>query len=194
MPIYTFSRERLPASPWKNGGGVTREIVCQPPGAGMDSFAWRISIAHIARDGPFSAFPGVDRVITLLEGDGVHLRSTDGTVDHRLDQPLHPFAFSGEAPVDATLLEGDCHDFNVMTRRQACQAHVQVFTSRMDLPPARAGLLMAVRGDWQVGPQTLEPGHGLWWDDEAIAWALSSQSLEAALLAVRIEPVSPGPR
>lgn len=38
-----------------------------PPGAGMDSFAWRVSVATIARPGPFSAFPGVDRQIMLLE-------------------------------------------------------------------------------------------------------------------------------
>jgi environmental stress-induced protein Ves len=83
--------------PWKNGGGVTREIVCQPPGAGMDSFDWRVSIAHIASDGPFSAFPGIDRVITLLKGGGVHLSSADGQVNHRLGTPLAPFAFAGEA-------------------------------------------------------------------------------------------------
>lgn len=59
--------------PWKNGGGMTRELVCQPPDADMDSFDWRVSIAHIASDGPFSSFSGVDRIITLLSGGGVHL-------------------------------------------------------------------------------------------------------------------------
>ena len=81
MPIHRFTREALTATPWKNGGGVTREIVCQPPGAGMDAFDWRVSIAHIASDGPFSAFAGVDRIITLLEGAGVRLHSTDGASD-----------------------------------------------------------------------------------------------------------------
>ena len=104
MPVHRFDRTSLIATPWKNGGGVTREIVCQPPGAGMDSFDWRVSIAHIASDGPFSAFAGVDRVITLLEGAGVRLRSTDGAFDHTLNTPLRPFAFAGEAPVVGTLL------------------------------------------------------------------------------------------
>ena len=98
--------------PWKNGGGVTREIVCLPPGAGMNDFDWRVSIAHIASDGPFSAFPGIDRVITLLSGGGVHLLGDDGQVDHPLDTPLAPFAFAGEAAIHAHLLAGDCHDFN----------------------------------------------------------------------------------
>ncbi len=66
MPWHRFDRATLPATPWKNGGGVTREIVCQPPGAGLAAFDWRVSIATIASDGPFSLFAGIDRVITLL--------------------------------------------------------------------------------------------------------------------------------
>jgi environmental stress-induced protein Ves len=73
MPIHLFERAQLRATPWKNGGGVTREIACHPPQAGMQNFDWRISIAHIASDGDFSVFAGVDRVITLLEGGGVQL-------------------------------------------------------------------------------------------------------------------------
>ena len=118
MPVVRFERSALPAQPWKNGGGVTREIVCMPPGTGLGQFDWRVSIAHIAGNGPFSAFAGINRVITLLDGPGVHLHSPDGAIDHRLDTPLRPFAFQGEAPVQADLLGGaGCHDFNVMTRR-----------------------------------------------------------------------------
>ena len=53
MPIHFFERAQLRASPWKNGGGVTREIACHPPNANMQNFDWRISIAHIASDGDF---------------------------------------------------------------------------------------------------------------------------------------------
>ena len=73
-----------PSVPWKNGGGSTRELACWPPGAGMDSFAWRVSVATIARPGPFSAFPGVDRQIMLLEGDGVRLQAAAGQWQHAL--------------------------------------------------------------------------------------------------------------
>jgi len=55
MSLNRFDVHDLPAMTWKNGGGVTREIICQPLGAGMDDFDWRVSIAHIASDGPFSA-------------------------------------------------------------------------------------------------------------------------------------------
>ena len=63
--LHRFALADLSASPWKNGGGSTREIVCRPPGAGMDGFDWRVSVATIARSGPFSVFTGVDRVIVL---------------------------------------------------------------------------------------------------------------------------------
>ena len=190
MPIHRFTRDTLPASPWKNGGGVTREIVCQPPGAGMSSFDWRVSIAHIASDGPFSAFAGVDRVITLLEGAGVRLHSADGALDHALGTPLVPFAFAGEATVVGTLLGGDCHDFNVMTRRAACRAGVWVCRGNTTTA-APAGVLMAVRGTWSAGAHTLAPGEGLWWSDEPLTWPLSCPEPDAALLAVAVHPATP---
>jgi environmental stress-induced protein Ves len=192
MPIQHFTRDTLPATPWKNDGGVTREIVCQPPGAGTDSFDWRVSIAHIASDGPFSAFAGVDRVITLLEGAGVRLHCTDdGVFDHALNTPLLPFAFAGEAPVQGTLLGGDCHDFNVMTRRAACRAEVMVCRAATTRASAPAGLLMAVRGTWHAGAHTLVPGQGLWWSGEPLSWPLACDDHGAALLAVSIHPVTP---
>ena len=119
MPdLHLFDRRTLEAMPWKNGGGVTREIVCQPPGAGLDAFDWRVSIAHIASDGPFSRFEGVDRVITLLEGAGVQLSSDDGMVAHRLATAWQPFAFAGEAAIDSRLIDGPWDDFSVMTQSE----------------------------------------------------------------------------
>ena len=56
------------AVPWKNGGGVTHDVIVSPAGATLDDFDWRISIAEIARSGPFSRFPGIDRTLAVLEG------------------------------------------------------------------------------------------------------------------------------
>jgi len=36
------------AIPWKNGGGVTRDVIVSPAGATLENFDWRISIAEIA--------------------------------------------------------------------------------------------------------------------------------------------------
>ena len=53
-------------TPWKNGGGSTTEIAVEPSGASLDTFAWRISVARVAADGPFSEFPGIDRTLAVL--------------------------------------------------------------------------------------------------------------------------------
>jgi len=190
MPLTRFHRSALPAQPWKNGGGVTREVLCLPEGSGFERFGWRVSIAHIARSGPFSAFPGVDRVITLLEGGGVRLRSADGAIDHRVATPLAPFAFPGEAQVYGELLGADCDDFNVMTRREACSAQVQVLRAAAVLPACAQGLLLAVRGGWSVQGEEalrLDADEGLWWHGSARSWRIVPAGPDSALLAVSIE-------
>lgn len=186
--VHHFRRADLVAHPWKNGGGLTREIVSWPPGSGVTDFDWRVSFAHIASSGPFSAFPGVDRVITLLEGAGVTLQSVDGTVSHRLDQPLRPFGFAGELAVQADLLGPDCLDFNVMIRRSACSASVQVLSSAAHLTQQSHGLLFACRGQWHANGHFLSANEGLWWHDEPCAWALTAQDEDAAMIAVLIQP------
>ena len=160
MTLGFFDLAAIPATPWKNGGGSTRELACWPPGAGMDGFGWRVSVATIAAPGPFSAFAGVDRQIMLLGGDGVHLRGNGW--QHTLGERWQPFAFSGDEPVDCTMLGGTSTDFNVMLRRGAWSGHLQVL--RGAPPPASAGLCMVLQGRWQ-GPRLLEPGQGFWWMD-----------------------------
>lgn len=59
--------------PWKNGGGETVEIAVFPTNAGVDAFDWRISIATVATNGPFSIFPGIDRTLSILSGEGMTL-------------------------------------------------------------------------------------------------------------------------
>jgi environmental stress-induced protein Ves len=180
--LKAFATAKLPFTMWKNGGGMTREIVCQPPGA--DAFDWRVSIAHIAKDGPFSAFPGIDRVITLLEGGGVRLRSKDGTIDHKLENPLQPFAFAGEAVIDSSLLLGACDDFNVMTRRDTWRAEVSIFRQAVTLPASQGGVVLALRGDWRVAQEAVRPRAGVWWQGKTAGLSLESRSAHGILLAV----------
>ncbi|WP_030017214.1 HutD/Ves family protein [Streptomyces monomycini] len=112
------------ATAWSNGGGVTREIAAAPPGAGWDAFDWRVSLAEVGRDGPYSALPGVDRVLTVAEGAGLEL-TVDGT-RHVLPGPYCPFAFPGDAPTGCRLLDGPVVNFNVMLRRGRATAIVEV--------------------------------------------------------------------
>lgn len=110
---YPASARRF--QPWKNGGGETAEIMVSPAGAGFDDFDWRISTAIVAQSGPFSGFPGVDRVLTVIEGGAMDL-TVAGQPQH-LDAGSAPFAFPGDAPAEAMLTGPPLLDFNVMVRR-----------------------------------------------------------------------------
>jgi len=109
----------LVASPWKNGGGITREVA-------SCAYEWRVSIADIDRDGPFSRFDGIDRTLVLLSGAGMTLTEAGGA-RHVLDAPLARADFAGETAIDATLHDGPTRDFNLMTRRSAARGTVDVW-------------------------------------------------------------------
>ncbi|SAK98007.1 hypothetical protein AWB77_05797 [Caballeronia fortuita] len=117
--------DSLASVPWKNGGGITREIASGPAGASFDAFAWRLSLADVASDGAFSTFAGVDRVLVLLDGAGMRLTEAHGRV-HALDAPLAMARFAGETSIHATLHRGPTRDFNVMVRRDRARATVNI--------------------------------------------------------------------
>jgi uncharacterized protein len=99
--------------PWKNGAGTTTEIHVSP-GAGS-TFNWRVSIATVNADGPFSIFAGYERHIMVLDGMGMTLQVGDrGSFDLA---PLAPFTFAGDVAVTGLLTQGPVRDFNLMVRR-----------------------------------------------------------------------------
>ena len=125
--------------PWQNGGGITYEVAREPADGDFD---WRISMAEVAGDGPFSALPGVDRVIALIEGEWMAL-TIDGK-RHLL--PLrHPFSFSGDSRVTCEV-PGASRDLNVMTRRGRASAAVEMLqpTTPDEVQPRGAGLVALV--------------------------------------------------
>ena len=98
-------------APWRNGGGMTRELLAWPDPV---AWRWRASVAEVAQSGPFSSFAGVQRWFAVLEGDGVCL-----TIDsylHMLCQSDEPLAFDGAARTTCELLGGATQDFNLMVR------------------------------------------------------------------------------
>lgn len=103
---------------WKNDGGWTTELARD----GGDDFRWRVSIAEIESDGPFSSFPGVERDLILLDGEGIELDI--GGAACRLAQRFERVHFAGESDVDCRLIAGPTRDFNVMARRGAVRAEV----------------------------------------------------------------------
>ena len=113
IPANEYRRER-----WRNQLGWTREI-CRSGDA--DDWDWRLSIAEIERDAAFSTFPGIDRELVLLAGNGLRLRFDDGgTIE--LQPPHDSHRFAGERAVTGELVDGITHDFNLMWRRDRVQA------------------------------------------------------------------------
>ncbi|MEM6231184.1 HutD/Ves family protein [Shewanella scandinavica] len=135
-----------PSTPWKNGGGSTKQLLISPATADLTEFDYRLSIASIGSNGPFSLFHGIDRQLVILEGDGVELSidshegakqindlgeeerilgDTDTTEYKRLTPIDSPFCFAGETSITSQLLGSDVIDFNVMTKRGVFKAHTQ---------------------------------------------------------------------
>ena len=110
-----YRRER-----WKNGTGWTREIARVPDHPDWD---WRLSIAEIEKDGPFSSFPGFDRELVLIRGNGLRLRFDQGEV-RALLPPHDRIRFAGERVVQGELIDGLTHDFNLIWRRDAVTAEL----------------------------------------------------------------------
>lgn len=94
--------------PWKNGGGRTTELIREGP---SEEFTWRLSLAEIAVDGPFSSFPGMQRIITVIQGAGVYL-DLGGSSEALV--PFQTLAFDGSCNVNCKLRDGPVQDINLI--------------------------------------------------------------------------------
>ena len=116
FPAHAYSRMA-----WKNGGGTTAEIFRFPEHSEL--WDWRVSVAEVAADGPFSAFVGYQRSLTLLSGEGMRLQFADRLVE--LLPPHQSICFSGEENVSAELIDGATTDFNAIWRRDLFDIQVE---------------------------------------------------------------------
>jgi environmental stress-induced protein Ves len=150
---------------WKNGGGFTTEIACEPPGAGTAHFHWRVSVADVESDGPFSLFPGVERTLVLLRGAGMHLYGGTGVLE--AESAYEPVTFAGDLPLSCQLVAGPVRDFNLMVARTRWVGAVDVVRSGAKaLAPAQCYVLYAAAGDCDCivpghAPVTVPPLHAL---------------------------------
>ena len=110
--------------PWKNGGGETVEIAIFPEKASLADFDWRVSMATVATDGPFSSFPGIDRTLSILQGKGMRLM-IEGRKPALMTGETAPLPFPADVATSATLVDGPIVDLNVMTRRGRLTHSVQ---------------------------------------------------------------------
>ena len=112
---------------WKNGQGVTEEVATYPVGSDVDHFDWRLSIAHVGADGPFSVFAGIDRTIALLDGEGLALDLAEGRTVALAPEGA-PFSFPGDWEISSRNLGGPTIDLNIMTRRGRCTHEMRRLT------------------------------------------------------------------
>jgi environmental stress-induced protein Ves len=129
------------AVPWKNGGGITRDVAAFPDGPSPDSFDWRVSIAEIAANGPFSSFPGIDRQFAVLDGQVALTLDGKAMV---LNPQSDVLSFRGEAAVHAEPVEDASTDLNVMIRRDRFAARMRRLAADSVSPSATVTILLAV--------------------------------------------------
>jgi uncharacterized protein len=178
-----------PPQPWRNGGGTTRELLAWPSAG---AWALRFSIARIDRDGPFSAYPGVQRWFAVLSGAGVELIWENHLA--QLTPGSAPLAFDGADGPQCRLLGGPTEDLNLMLRRDA---------GRGGLEAARAGQAWVCTAAWRgvytrtacmlgtgSGEQPLPAGTLAWTDHAGAApWHLTSpEPLQAWWLHFEASP------
>lgn len=171
---------------WKNGAGLTREIAV---GGAAPRFDWRLSVAEVDQAAPFSPYPGVDRCIVVMRGSGMTLCDEAGAMVHEL-KPLEPWQFDGERVLQARLPHGPCQDFNVMTRRGAWHAELQLGRDALTVAPDAVVLLLVARGRWRLDADDFLPGQGLLRQGAgATIQARPCEAGDAALLQVCLHPV-----
>ena len=151
--------------PWKNGGGITHEMIRVP--ATGEPFLWRVSIAQIDASGPFSNFTGYRRNMVLLRGAGLRLTFAAGAEKHLLDIG-DMTAFDGAVATDCELLGGPCTDLNLMV--SASLPGVRAWVERLSQPrPLRAAsrgtiLAFAINGIVHVDLDHRDPARLQAWD------------------------------
>jgi len=175
--------DQVAATPWKNGGGATRELLRLPlPGGGHDDWILRISLADIETDGPFSAFEGVSRWFAVLSGAGVRLDWRSPAHEPRqctLTPASRPLCFDGGDPPDCSLLGGPTRDLNVMTRDGAARGML----SRAALGATNAAAFHAFGLFTFVPLELRHGGQRMRLPARALAWHAAPASEEWSLAA-----------
>ncbi len=141
MIVQVINKATFREMPWANGGGVTKELFAHND-EHTGRVLWRISMASVNSDGPFSHFDGYDRVLVLLKGQGLKLSHRDGT-EHELSTAYELATFPGDIETHATLINGPVQDFNVIVDRCAFGSSVAVLPSGNNCSvPVNTGVLV----------------------------------------------------
>ena len=174
----------VPATPWRNGGGVTRELVAWLTSA---DWHWRMSVADIDSSGPFSRFEGVQRWFAMLGGAGVEL-DVNGK-QHRLTAGDAPFCFDGSAATHCRLLEGETQDYNLMLRQGRGRARMVRVSSSLpiavDAPKTIAVYAMNTGASVLFDDEKLDlPAHSLAWRTVTVNATLRLSAAQALWMEI----------
>jgi environmental stress-induced protein Ves len=192
MPITLIRPDDHQLVPWKNGKGMTREVAnaMRPDG----TMLWRLSLATVDRDGPFSDFTGYKRIIMLLEGKGMTLDfGPHGSAV--MDRPFVPVTFDGGWPTSATLVDGPTRDFIVVTAHDGAASAVEVLkltAAGEALAPSHSlTVLLALAGAATVetadGRQRLETGDCLRLDGAGQGGRIAAERDSALVYRIDID-------
>ena len=168
---------------WLNGMGLSWDIASDPPDAGFKDFCWRFAIARIDADVPFSRYENVDRIFTLLEGNGLALE-LEGSGAIIVDRMHEPHAFPGDVPTTCRLNNGPCRALNLFLSREAWSGEAMILRGRHSLAHAGPILLFALDGNVQCDGALLNAGDALV-TSGTITCDAGSGSLYAALLSAK---------
>ena len=143
--------------PWANGLGITADVFLSPDG--VDDWTWRLSIADVTSDVPFSSMPGIDRHIVVAAGRGMAL-TIDGAPEIAMDGTAPPLSFSGERETTCRLLDGPIKDLNLMVRRSRALGSLRTLrlggSDALVVAPDDVAVVV-LSGSLEVGGATLLP-------------------------------------
>ena len=168
---------------WLNGMGVSWDIASDPHSAGTSDFGWRFAIARIDADVPFSRYEKVDRIFTLIEGNGLVL-DLEGSGTIIVNRMHAPHAFPGDVPTACRLNSGPCRALNLFLSRERWAGDVKIQKGRHSLTHAGPILLFALDGNAQCDGAHLNAGDAVV-TSGSVTCDAGSASLYAALLSAK---------
>lgn len=183
----------LPPEAWRNGGGVTRTLAAHDDGGNHG--AWRISIAEVERDGPYSRFVGMTRVSFVLRGAGVVLR--EGALEVSL-APNEAVEYTGNAAWDARLVNGPITVLNVMSAAQRYRVNVRALGGPHSVAAGEIALVLALDGACGIdangaASMRLEAGHYAAFDALRAPLRIAPLATEAQKARIVLVTLSPSP-
>jgi environmental stress-induced protein Ves len=162
---------------WRNGMGRSWDIASDPPGAA--DFGWRFALASIEADVPFSHYAGVDRVFTLIEGNGLALEF-EGRPALDVVRPFVPHPFPCDVATFCRLRNGPCRALNLFTRRGRWSADVGILSGNAVIAHPGPILLYVLVGRADAA------GHPIAAGDAVIASGGIEAAVDGLLYAARL--------